>query len=271
MTRSIALAVALASLAGTLSAQETRFTRQLAPGAVVELDNINGSITVSQTSGRTAEVIVTKTVKKGDGNLVKAIMEEQNGVMRVCTIYLNRDPNRKSCKGDNSTDSRKGDRFEVTMEYLVRLPAGVRVRGETVNGGITVNAIDAQADLETVNGNIKVESGNAGSLQTVNGSIRASFARADWQGSLSMETVNGAIDLEFPANLAASVRGETVNGSISSPDFPVTIAGQVGAEVVSRHDRRRWSRPERRNGQREHHPQEAVVAATGPSHRVATV
>ncbi|MEO5824394.1 MAG: DUF4097 family beta strand repeat-containing protein [Gemmatimonadales bacterium] len=225
MTRSIAVVAALATLAGTLSAQETRFTRQLAAGSVVELDNINGSITVSQTSGRTAEVIVTKTVKKGDGNLVKAIMEERNGVMRVCTIYLNRDPNRSSCKGNNST---KGDQFEIVMDYVVRLPAGVRVRGETVNGGITVNAIDAPADLETVNGDIRVDAGAAGSLQTVNGSIRGSFARADWSGTLNMETVNGGIDLQFPANFAADVRGETVSGSISSPDFPVTITGKWG-------------------------------------------
>lgn len=228
MTRSLALAVAFATFAGSISAQESRFTRQLAPGAVVELDNINGSITVSQGSGRIAEVVVTKTVKKGDGNLVKAIMEEQNGVMRVCTIYLNRDPNRSSCNGNNSTNSKKGDQFDVTMNYVVRLPAGVRVHGETVNGSITVNAIDAQADLETVNGDIRVKSGAAGSLQTVNGSIRGSFERADWRGSLSMETVNGAIELDFPANLAATVRGETVNGTISSPDFPVTITGKWG-------------------------------------------
>ncbi|MBA2292229.1 MAG: DUF4097 family beta strand repeat protein [Gemmatimonadales bacterium] len=228
MTRALALAVAFATLTGTISAQATRFTRQLAPGALVELDNINGSISVSQGTGRTAEVVVTKTVKKGDGNMVKAIMEEENGVMRVCTIYLNRDPNRSSCRGNNSTNSKNGDRFEVTMNYVVRLPAGVRVRGETVNGSITVSAIDAQADLETVNGDIRVQSGAAGSLQTVNGSIRGSFARADWPGALRMETVNGAIELEFPANLAATVRGETVNGSISSPDFPVTITGKWG-------------------------------------------
>ncbi len=228
MTRALALAVAFATLTGTISAQATRFTRQLAPGALVELDNINGSISVSQGTGRTAEVVVTKTVKKGDGNMVKAIMEEENGVMRVCTIYLNRDPNRSSCRGNNSTNSKNGDRIEVTMNYVVRLPAGVRVRGETVNGSITVSAIDAQADLETVNGDIRVQSGAAGSLQTVNGSIRGSFARADWPGALRMETVNGAIELEFPANLAATVRGETVNGSISSPDFPVTITGKWG-------------------------------------------
>lgn len=228
MTRSVALAVAFATLTGTISAQETRFTRQLAPGSVVELDNINGSISVSQGTGRTAEVVVTKTVKKGDGKLVKAIMEAEDGVMRVCTIYLNRDPNRSSCKGNNSTNSKKGDQFEVTTNYEVRLPAGVRVRGETVNGSITVSAIDAQADLETVNGDIRVQSGAAGSLQTVNGSIRGSFARADWPGSLTMETVNGVIDLEFPASFAASVRGETVNGTISSPDFPLTITGKWG-------------------------------------------
>lgn len=220
---------ALAVLAAQpLAAQETRFTKQLSAGSVVEIDNINGSLQIMQGSGRTAEVIVTKTVKKGDGNLVKAIMEEENGVMRVCTIYLNRDPNRTTCKGNNSSDSRRGDRFEIELSYVVRLPAGVRINAETVNGGVTVNAIDAAATVETVNGDIRVESAIAGSLTTVNGRITGTFTRATWDGTLNVETVNGSVDLTFPANLSAVVSGETVNGSISSPDFPVTITGKWG-------------------------------------------
>lgn len=215
------------TIAAPLGAQETRFTKQMSAGSTLEIDNINGGVTVTQGSGRTAEVVVTKTVKRGDGNLVKAIMEERGGGMRVCTIFLNRDPNRTTCDGGNSMDSRRGDRFEVEMAYEVRLPAGVRLQVETVNGSVKVGTIDATANIETVNGDIEIESASASSLETVNGSIRGSFSNAAWDGTLQMETVNGNIELAFPANLAASIRGETVNGSINS-EFAVTISGKWG-------------------------------------------
>ncbi len=215
------------TIAAPLGAQETRFTKQMSAGSTLEIENINGNVEVTQGSGRTAEVVVTKTVKRGDGNLVKAIMEERGGVVRVCTIYLNHDPNRTRCDGSNSSDSRRGDRFEVKMDYVVRLPAGVRLNVETVNGNVNVGSIDATANIETVNGNIDVESASASSFETVNGNIRGSFSSASWDGTLQMETVNGNIELSFPSNLAATIRGETVNGSINS-DFAVTISGKWG-------------------------------------------
>ena len=210
-----------------LAAQETRFTKQMSAGSTLAIDNINGAVEVTQGSGRTAEVVVTKTVKKGDGNLVKAIMEEENGVVRVCTIYLNRDRDRNTCRGDNSSDSRRGDRFEIEMRYVVKLPAGVRLQAETVNGDVNVGPIDATAHVETVNGDISVQSASASSLETVNGDIKGTFATGTWEGKFNVETVNGSVELSFPSNFAATVRGETVNGSISS-DFPVTISGKWG-------------------------------------------
>ncbi|HYE16248.1 MAG TPA: DUF4097 family beta strand repeat-containing protein, partial [Pyrinomonadaceae bacterium] len=42
---------------------------------------------------------------------------------------------------------------------------------------------------------------------------------------LEFQTVNGAIDLSFPASLSADVHAETVNGEITS-DFPLTVTGR---------------------------------------------
>lgn len=223
------LSVIATLAAAPLAAQDARFTKQMAAGSELAIENINGAVEVSQASGRVAEVVVTKTVKRGDGDLVKAIMEESGGVVRVCTIYLNRNPNRTTCSGDNSTNGRRNDRdrFEVEMHYVVKLPTGVRLSVETVNGDVDVGSIDGAANVETVNGDVTVESASAGSLQTVNGNVRGNFNRATWDGTLSFETVNGSIDLSFPASLAANVSGETVNGGINS-DFPVTISGKWG-------------------------------------------
>jgi DUF4097 and DUF4098 domain-containing protein YvlB len=227
MRKSI-VTLALLLAASPLAAQDYRFTKEMRAGDRLELQNINGAIDVTQGSGRTMTVEVTKTVKRGNGDLVKAIMEEGSGYVRVCTIYLNRNPNRSTCSGDNSNSTRRGDRLEVNMHYTVRAPAGVTVDVETVNGAVMLRGIDTPASVETVNGTIDFDGVGAHHLETVNGKIRAAFSQANWNGTLDVSTVNGSVDLSLPGSLAAEIRGETVNGRIDVGDFEVTISGRWG-------------------------------------------
>jgi hypothetical protein len=227
-----ALLVALLA-AAPLAAQETRFTPTIATGGTLALANINGPIVITQGTGRTAEVVVTKRVIKGDGSYVKAIMEERGGTVRICTIYTNRDPNRTTCKGDNSSPSRGRENYDqVEMRYEVRVPAGVRVAAENVNGNITATDLDEAASIETVNGTISFSGTTATHLETVNGQIKAMFSKAEWSGTLDVSAVNGGVELTFPAGLEAELTGETVNGGIKS-DFPVTIDGKWGPKSFS--------------------------------------
>jgi len=225
--RIMTVALAAALLAAPLAAQETRFTKEMAPGSRLVIENINGEIRATQGTGRTAEIVVTKTVKQGDGNLVKAIMEENDGEIQVCTIYLNKNPNRKSCNGDNSSDYKGKDRLEVEMSYVVKVPVGVRLEAGNVNGSVNISGLDAPVEAETVNGSVYFEGASAKSLSTVNGQVKGIFTKASWDGELQIETVNGGVDLTFPAGLNAQVSGETVNGGITS-QFPVTIEGKWG-------------------------------------------
>lgn len=233
MLRISLTALAAVSLAASAGAQDYHFTKEMAAGSRLSLDNINGAIEVTQGSGRVADIAVTKTVKKGDGSMVKAIMVPDGNGIRVCTIYLNENPNRNSCDGNNNNGSRDGDRFEVEMHYVVRVPAGVKVSAESVNGNVSVSGVDSDVHVETVNGNVDFQGATASSLETVNGRVHGVFANGTWDGPLHVETVNGAIDLAFPSSLSASVKGETVNGGISSPDFPLTIEGKWGPKSFS--------------------------------------
>ena len=225
------IALATVVLAAPLGAQESRFTKDMPAGNRLIIENINGEVRVTQGSGRTAEVVVTKDVRRGDGNLVKAIMEETDGGIRVCTIYLNKNPNRTSCKGDNNNSWGGKDKLEVTMTYVVKVPAGVRLDVGTVNGSVNVSGLDAPVEIETVNGSVYFEGASAKSLSTVNGQVKGIFTKASWEGELQIETVNGGVDLTFPAGLNARVSGETVNGGITS-QFPVTIEGKWGPKAL---------------------------------------
>lgn len=204
------------------AAQDYHFTKNLAAGDRLEISNINGHIEVTRAAGRTADVTVTKTVKKGDGSMVKAIMEEGGGGMHVCTIFINREPNRRTCDGDNNNNGRGRDNFDVDMRYVVRVPAGAMLSIDNVNGNITVTGADNDSKIDTVNGDIIFDGGSASSLETVNGKIVGTFSRAAWEGTMSVETVNGSVELTFPANFDADVSGETVNGGVHSV-FPIKI------------------------------------------------
>ncbi|MES2124775.1 MAG: hypothetical protein V4503_08840 [Gemmatimonadota bacterium] len=225
--RTLTLLLTTLIAATPAAAQDYHFTKTMAPGSRLRIENINGEVRATQGNGRSAEITVTKTVKRGDGSLVKAIMEEGDGGITVCTIYLNRDPNRTSCKGDNNNSWRGKDRVEVTMSYVISVPPGVRLDVETVNGGVTITGLDATVRAETVNGSVSFEGANASSLSTVNGQVRGVFTRATWDGTLKVETVNGGVDLTFPAGFAAEVSGETVNGGVNTA-FPITIEGKWG-------------------------------------------
>ncbi|HRP09309.1 MAG TPA: hypothetical protein PLL69_12560 [Gemmatimonadales bacterium] len=227
--RHLFVATLLTVIAVPAAAQDYSFTHELRPGDKLEIENINGNIEVTQGTGTTALVEVYKTVKRGNGNLVKAVMETSNGVMRVCTIYLNNDPDRSTCRGENS-NSRRGNRneFQVEMRYVVRVPSRVRAELESVNGGIQVRGLEAPASASTVNGSIDFEGVGANELETVNGRIRAVLSRAEWSGDLDIETVNGGIELSLPANFAGEIRGNTVNGGIDTGDFPVNVEGRWG-------------------------------------------
>ncbi len=204
--------------------QDYHFTKTLAAGDRLEISNINGNVDVTRATGRVAEVTVTKTVKRGDGSMVKAIMEADGRGMHVCTVYLYNNPDRRSCDGENISDhnSRGHDNAEVEMHYVVHLPAGARLDVDDVNGNVTVTGAGEDSKIETVNGDVNFDGAGASSLSTVNGKVIGAFSRATWEGSMKVETVNGSVELTFPADFSAELSGETMNGSIRT-DFPITI------------------------------------------------
>jgi DUF4097 and DUF4098 domain-containing protein YvlB len=235
MMRRMLLTFAALAAVAPLGAQDTRFTREMRPGDRLELQNINGEIRVTQGTGRTADIVVTKEVKAGDGDLVKAIVEEGTGYVRVCTIYLNRDPNRSACRGENGGNWSSGgrNRLDVSMHYEVHAPAGVKLEVESVNGNVVLRGIDTPATVESVNGGIEFDGVGAYRLETVNGRISGRFTSSTWTGDLDLSTVNGSIDLSLPGDFGAVIRGETVNGSIDFGEFPVTMKGKWGPKTFS--------------------------------------
>ncbi len=118
-----------------------------------------------------------------------------------------------------ATESGEKNHTSVSYEILVPNRTDLKIDGK--NGGIKVEGVSGSMDLNTVNGGIKL--GNvSGDIKgrTTNGGISVGLVGGSWNGSgLDVETVNGGIKIQLPANFAANVETGTVNGGFKS-DFP---------------------------------------------------
>jgi DUF4097 and DUF4098 domain-containing protein YvlB len=120
---------------------------------------------------------------------------------------------------------------DVSVQFTVQVPAGVKFAGHTVNGAVSVDRLGSDANVSTVNGEIRVVAAGVVRANTVNGSIDVSMGKANWTGTVDLSTVNGSIRATLPANFSAEVNGSTVNGSIES-EFPLTVQGKFGPRSI---------------------------------------
>jgi DUF4097 and DUF4098 domain-containing protein YvlB len=115
----------------------------------------------------------------------------------------------------------------------VKVPANTsEVEVSTVNDGdITVNNVSGQIEINNVNGWIHCE-GVSGSVvaNTVNGDVIVGFKAINPQSAMAFSTLNGKVDVTFPATLKAKVKLKAEQGDIFS-DFDVAIEkGQTATE-----------------------------------------
>ena len=104
---------------------------------------------------------------------------------------------------------------QVTVDFQVTVPPGVRLVARTVNGPVEARGLTADAVVRTVNGPVHVETQGRAEAETVNGPIEASIGRTG-DTPLAFKTVNGPVTVRLPATSNAQIRAETVNGRIDT-------------------------------------------------------
>src|SRR5690606_34794426 len=98
-------------------------------------------------------------------------------------------------RGNNRSRNRNND---VSVEFTVRIPAGVKLDVSTVNGGLTIRGATDEVEAHTVNGGIEAESaGGPVNANTTNGDIEVRMGRSG-TGDLSFETTNGSVEVYLP-------------------------------------------------------------------------
>jgi hypothetical protein len=214
-----ALALAAALSAG---ADDFRWAGRVAAGQTLEVKGVNGAIHAVAATGSEAEVTAVKTARKSDPASVEVKVLEHAGGITVCAMYPSTGGRTNECARGEGGHMNTRDN-DVKVEFTVRVPAGVRFVGRTVNGRIDATDLPSDADVATVNGGVEVTAAGNVRAETVNGSIHARAGKSDWKGTVDFETVNGSITVELPADTNAELEAETVNGGIET-DFELSGA-----------------------------------------------
>ncbi len=204
-----------------------RWTGTVVAGRWVQLQNINGSIHVEAATGNTVEVTAIKRWRRGDPDQVRITAERvgpNDGDLLICALW--RDDATCDESGYHSGKRGGSNRNDTEVEFTVKLPKGVHVDVNTVNGSVRVAGATAEVEASTVNGGVSaVSSAGPVAASTVNGNIDVRMGETG-SGDLDYSTVNGTIRLIVPSGFSADVEMSTINGGLDS-DFPMTVQGRV--------------------------------------------
>lgn len=188
--------------------------------ALVKAGLVNGGITVKAYDGQ--EVIVEA---RGRGS--EDEKPTPSGMHRLDVSRTGLTVDAENNEVRVSTDS-----FMRPIDLTISVPVHTSLKLNCVNGGnIVVTGVDGELDVSDVNGSVTLNhvSGNS-VVHALNGRILATFDRVN-QKPMAFSSLNGDIDVTFPADLKANLNIRSDRGDVYS-DFDVQMQSSAPKQVV---------------------------------------
>jgi len=188
------------------------------------VDNINGNIEVTSSTGATVEIDVERMFRARSQDRIDIAKKEislatkqDGGLVQVMVDG----PFRCHC-ASNSVNFHGNQVYDFSYNFKVKVPRGVFLELKTINDShITVEGTSGDFKVSNVNGAIDMRDvEGSGDVHTVNGGVKLSFV-SNPKGPTSFKSVNGTLDVTFRGGLNADVHMKTMNGGMFT-DFPVT-------------------------------------------------
>ncbi len=181
------------------------------------LDNVNGKVQITAWDRQEVDINAVKHAKtQKDLDAVKIEIDSKPGRLTVHTKYP---------KGGKSNST--------SVDYEIKVPAGAHLANvENVNGSLEISGVRGPVQASTVNGSLTASGLAAdGKFETVTGTVAATFQRVDGVKSISLQAVNGRVEVTLPSNANADVSAESVNGHIQADKLAVKKHWPVGSEL----------------------------------------
>jgi hypothetical protein len=180
--------------------------------ALVKVNLITGGITVKTHAGK--DVIVQVRSGQRDGGPERS----PDGLRRIPI-------NGAGIEAEEENNVVKiGAPPNQHTELEIQVPVRTSLKLKTINGGnILVQGVQGEIEAEDINGTVTLTdiSGSA-VAHALNGRVAVKFTQVDPQKSMSFSSLNGDIDVTFPADLKANVKLKADNGEVYS-DFDLTV------------------------------------------------
>jgi hypothetical protein len=190
---------------------------------------VTGSIKVTGYSGK--DIVIDAVVQ--EENSYKSRKERPDGMKR---ISVNRGFEITARERDNHvTVGVSNPNLQVNI--TVKVPTKCSLKLSTVNGGdIDVENTQGNHEISNVNGYIKMKN-VAGSVlaNTINENIVVNLTNVTPNTPMAFTTLNGKVDVTFPADLRSNVKLKSDQGEVFS-DFDIDIE-RTAAKVTQASDK----------------------------------
>ena len=187
--------------------------------ALVKASLINGGITVKGYDGK--EVVVEARARNresshSESNMKRILIsstglsvEEENNEVRINTDSLGR-----------------------PIDLTISVPIRTTLKLNAVNSGdIVVTGVDGELDVNDVNGSVTLNNVSGSAIaHALNGRVLVTFNRVN-QKPMAFSSLNGDIDVTFPADLKANLSLKSDRGEVFS-DFDVQVQASVPQQTV---------------------------------------
>jgi hypothetical protein len=191
----------------------------------VSVSNVNGSIEMIAWDRNEVRLEATKIADSKESlDEVELRIDAQSNSFSVETEYKN-------------NNNWKGQRRKIEVHFKVSVPrTAVLNEIETVNGSVVAANFVNVTKISAVNGSVNASNlrGTA-DLSTVNGTVTADFDRVEQGSKIELSTVNGRINLLLPSDTNATVKADSLNGSIVNGfGLPIRKGEYVGRDLHGR-------------------------------------
>lgn len=186
---------------------------QLAAGAKVEVQGINGSVDIETGAGSTAQVNVYRSARTREDLEFRKVLVEQTAAGLVV-------------RGEKDSNG-MGRNRDVRQRVTLSLPRQIDLGVSGVNGRVGVGEVDGPVKLSGINGKVEVaQAMGYSNISGINGRVKITLARLGEQG-IHVSGVNGGVELFFAEDLNADLDVTGINGSVNADVANVTIFGKV--------------------------------------------
>ena len=188
--------------------------------ARVKVGLVNGGITVKAYEGK--EVVVEARVRNRENS------RNEGGPKRLTISSTG-----LSVEEENNEVNINTDSYMHPIDVTVSVPVHTSLKLRAVNDGdIVVTGVDGELDVDDINGSVTLNN-IAGSAvaHALNGRLYATFTKVDAQKAMAFSSLNGDVDITFPADLKANVSIRSDQGDVFS-DFDIQLKAASSQPVV---------------------------------------